>query len=103
VPFSQLFRFATKTDYILMAVGTICACAMGTALPSFALLWGNMTNSFSDPDKMVDASWGVMFNFIEIGVGAVFAGWGMFGCWMITGERQGIACRKQYLQSLLKQ
>ena len=27
----------------------------------------------------------------------------MFAGWMITGERQGIACRKAYLKSLLKQ
>lgn len=69
-----------------MIVGTICACAMGTALPSFALLWGSMTNSFgSGGDEMVNASREVMYNFIEIGVGAVFAGWGMFACWMVTG------------------
>ena len=44
-----------------------------------------------------------MFNFLEIGIAAVMAGWGMFACWMTTGERQGIACSKQYLRSLLKQ
>ncbi len=88
---------------ILMTVGTICACAMGAAMPSFALLWGNMTNSFGDSNRMVDASRDVMFNFIQIGAGALVAGWGMFGCWMVTGERQGIACRKEYLKSLLKQ
>ena len=27
----------------------------------------------------------------------------MFACWMIAGERQGIACRKAYLRSLLGQ
>lgn len=27
----------------------------------------------------------------------------MFACWMIAGERQGIACRKAYLRSLLRQ
>ena len=70
-----------------MGIGTICACAMGAALPFFALLWGNMTDSFSDPDKnkMVEAAKGVMFNFFEIGAGALVAGWGMFACWMITG------------------
>jgi ATP-binding cassette subfamily B (MDR/TAP) protein 1 len=49
----ELFRFATKYDAVLMVIGTICACAMGTALPSFALLWGNMTNSFGDSNMMV--------------------------------------------------
>jgi ATP-binding cassette subfamily B (MDR/TAP) protein 1 len=44
-----------------------------------------------------------MYNFIEIGIGAFFAGWGMFAFWSITGERQGIACRKKYLKSLLRQ
>lgn len=60
----DLFRFATKFDVMLMVVGSICACAMGTALPSFALLWGNMTDSFGDNNKMVETSKGVMFNFI---------------------------------------
>jgi ATP-binding cassette subfamily B (MDR/TAP) protein 1 len=41
-----LFRFANKTDYILMVVGSIAALAMGAALPAFALLWGSMTDSF---------------------------------------------------------
>lgn len=63
ISYLSLFRFADQRDMILMAVGTLCACAMGAALPSFALLWGNMTNSFGDSNLMVDASRGVMFNF----------------------------------------
>jgi ATP-binding cassette subfamily B (MDR/TAP) protein 1 len=47
-PFMSLFRFATKTDIILMVVGTICASVMGVALPAFAILWGNMTNSYGN-------------------------------------------------------
>ena len=44
-----------------------------------------------------------MFVFLYIGAGAFFAGWLMFACWMIAGERQTIACRKAYLKSLLQQ
>jgi ATP-binding cassette subfamily B (MDR/TAP) protein 1 len=44
-----------------------------------------------------------MIQFILIGLGAWAAGWGMFACWMIAGERQGIALRKEYLKSLLRQ
>jgi ATP-binding cassette subfamily B (MDR/TAP) protein 1 len=86
-----------------MGLGAICACGMGTALPAFALLWGNMTNSFGNGDAMVENSKETLLNFIYIAIGALVAGWGMFACWMISGERQGIACRKQYLRSLLKQ
>ena len=44
-----------------------------------------------------------MFIFIYIGLGAFAAGFGMSACWMIAGERQSIACRKEYLRSLLRQ
>jgi hypothetical protein len=38
----------------MIAAGTVAALAMGTALPAFALLWGDMTNSFADGgDSMV--------------------------------------------------
>lgn len=90
VGFFSLFRFATKTDIILITIGSLCAAAMGVALPAFAILWGNMTNDFTSSAKMEEASKATMLNFIYIGLGAFAAGWGMFACWMIAGERQGI-------------
>lgn len=98
----ELFRFAKKADIILMVVGSIGAAAMGVAMPSFALLWGNMTNSFGSGD-LVGSARNIMLDFIYIGIAAFVAGWLMFACWMISGERQAIECRKQYLRSLLKQ
>ena len=103
VSWFSLFRFATGTDTILIVIGSICAAAMGVALPSFAILWGNMTNNFNNSTEMENAGKTTMLNFIYIGLGAFLAGWGMFASWMISGERQGIACRKAYLRSLLKQ
>jgi ATP-binding cassette subfamily B (MDR/TAP) protein 1 len=73
-------------------------------MPCFALLWGNMTTTFSQgDDQIVDASRNVMFQFFGIGGGAFVAAWVMYGCWMIAGERQAIKCRKEYLKSLLAQ
>lgn len=86
-----------------MIAGTIGASAMGASMPSFAYIWGNMTNSFSDANSMVDRSRETMLIFIYVGVASFFAAWIMFACWMITGERQAIACRKAYLRSLLSQ
>ena len=72
-----------------MAVGTFAAFGAGIAMPAFALLWGNMTDSFqtsnSDPDAMVKAAKKVMFNFLEIGSAVFVACWIMMACWMITG------------------
>ena len=101
--FKSLFRFATPTDNLLMIVGSICAAAVGVAIPMFTVLWGDMTNHFQSAADMEQASKGIMFNFLKIGAGTFGAGWGMFACWMIAGERQGITCRKEYLKSLLRQ
>ena len=62
-----------------------------------------MTDSFLDADKMVDESRQILIYFIAIGAACFFTAWIMFACWMIAGERQGIACRKAYLRSLLGQ
>ena len=99
----SLFRFATTTDVILIVIGSISAAAMGVALPAFAILWGDMTDSFGDSAQMEEAAKKSMLNFIYIGIGTFVGGWLMFACWMISGERQGIACRKAYLRSLLQQ
>ena len=103
VSWCSLFRFATTTDALLIVLGTICAAATGVAMPIFSILWGDMTNSFGNASDTENAAKGIMLNFLYIGLGAFAAGWGMFACWMISGERQGIACRKAYLRSLLRQ
>lgn len=97
-----MFRFATKLDVVLMIVGSIAALAMGVALPSFSYIWGQMTDAFASQD-MVEASRQTLLTFLYVGIGALFAGWLMFACWMISGERQAISCRKAYLRSLLRQ
>ena len=85
VSWCSLFRFATGTDVVLIVVGSICASAMGVALPAFSILWGDMTNSFGNSSEMENAAKTAMLNFIYIGIGAFAAGWGMFACWMIAG------------------
>ena len=51
-----MFRFATSLDIILMIIGSIAAMATGASMPAFAYIWGRMTDSFSDPDLMVEKS-----------------------------------------------
>jgi ATP-binding cassette, subfamily B (MDR/TAP), member 1 len=69
-----------------MIVGSIASLAMGTTLISFALLLGEMTDSFNKGgDEMVKVAKDVMLKFIYVGIGALVAGWLMFACWMISG------------------
>lgn len=86
-----------------MALGSLGAIAMGASMPAFAFLMGDMLNGFASTDEMVEESKKTMLTFIYVGIGVFFAGWLMFACWMVTGERQAINCRKAYLKSLLRQ
>ena len=45
-----MFRFADSIDIILMIIGSIGAIVSGTAIPSFAYIWGLSTDTFLDPD-----------------------------------------------------
>ena len=95
VSFFSLFRFATGFDIFLMIVGIIAALAVGAALPSFAFLWGMITDDIvGGGDKMVEAARDSMLIFIYVGIGIFFAGALMYSTWMIAGERQAIKCRK---------
>ena len=44
-----------------------------------------------------------MLEMVYLGVGALAAGWAMVTCWKVAGERQGVTCRKRYLEALLHQ
>ena len=52
---------------------------------------------------MVEAARQTLFIFLYVAAGMLVFGWLMYACWIITGERQAIACRKAYLAALLKQ
>lgn len=45
----------------------------------------------------------LMLEICLLGVIGMISGLVMYACWMVTGERQVITCRKEYLKSLLKQ
>ncbi|XP_075951113.1 bile salt export pump [Anarhichas minor] len=50
VGFFQLFRFATCHDVLMMAVGSVCAVAHGSAQPLMLLVFGLLTDTFIEYD-----------------------------------------------------
>jgi hypothetical protein len=63
-------------------------------MPLFALLWGNMLDSFKKGSDLGNATLDMLLIFIYLGVAVFVTGWIMIGSWAITGERQSIECRK---------
>lgn len=87
----------------MITAGVILAALNGIGIPLFSLLWGDLVDSLMNSSEALDKAKSVMLDFVYLGIGVFFAGWGSFTCWMITGSRQSIECRKLYLQKLLKQ
>lgn len=78
VSFFELLRFATKTDVLLMILGSAAAIINGIALPMFALIFGQMTDSFSPTstgDDIVDAAGTQALYFLYIGLGSFALSW----------------------------
>jgi ATP-binding cassette subfamily B (MDR/TAP) protein 1 len=73
-----------------MALGTFMAICNGASMPLFALLWGNMLDSFAGYDDMVNQTFHMLLLFIYVGLGVFASGWVMVAAWLITGERQSI-------------
>jgi hypothetical protein len=48
VGFFKMFRFADKTDFFLMTLGTGASIVAGGLVPVYALAWGKMIDAFSE-------------------------------------------------------
>lgn len=89
VKYFDLFRFASKSDKIVMIIGSIFAAINGATMPFFMYLLGDMINSFSgnDPDEIVTQAGIYSVYFVYVGIVSFVCSWLMFSCWIITGER----------------
>ena len=106
VSFSELFRFATTTDRIMMVVGTIGAAIGGAGMPLFALLLGNVTSQFAPGHtgkEIFNAAAQICWEFLVVGAGSWLACYFGFAFWNIAGDKQSIEIRKRYFRSLLSQ
>ncbi|KAF5175061.1 Abc transporter b family member [Thalictrum thalictroides] len=106
IPFYKLFSFADSKDVLLMVIGTIAAVVNGMAMPTVALLLGDMINAFGqnahNSNTLREVS-KVALSFVILAVGAGIASFFQVSCWMITGERQAGRMRSLYLKTILRQ
>ncbi|KAJ7095812.1 P-loop containing nucleoside triphosphate hydrolase protein [Mycena belliarum] len=129
VSFSELFRFSTKFELLIDAIGLAAAIASGAAQPLMTILFGNLVNQFVEFQVVVNtidhgdaaASAGasallpqVARNFRHqaslLAVYLVVIGVGMFLCtyaymyiYVYTAEANAKRIRERYLQAVLRQ
>ena len=60
------FRFSGSNERFLMFVGTLCAVAHGASMPAMILIFGNMSDTLINNDKMASFVEDNMSTFIAI-------------------------------------
>ena len=79
VPFLKLFSFADRWDYVLMAVGSLGACAHGASVPVFFIFFGKLINIIGlaslFPTTVAGQVAKYSLDFVYLGVVILFSSW----------------------------
>jgi ATP-binding cassette subfamily B (MDR/TAP) protein 1 len=91
VPFMKLFSFADRWDYVLMAVGSVGACAHGASVPVFFIFFGKLINIIGlatlFPTTVSGRVAKYSLDFVYLGVVILFSSWtGARSLWLACPE-----------------
>lgn len=108
--FLTLYRYASRMDIIIIAIGSVCAIAAGVILPVMTIVFGSLNGTFAGyfngtvsyaafMDEMTD----LVLKFVYLGIGEFFAVYISTVAFIYTGEHISDKIREQYLASCLRQ
>ncbi|CAN0230516.1 unnamed protein product [Ascophyllum nodosum] len=100
--FFDLFFFADKVDWMLMAVGTLCAAGAGVIMPLFSIVFGDILDAFHGPDPTKQVNKNAIY-FVYLAVVSFFLNGGLNVLFAMSSERQIRRMRMTYLSSALRQ
>ncbi|KAI9256130.1 P-loop containing nucleoside triphosphate hydrolase protein [Helicostylum pulchrum] len=107
IAFSKLFRFATRTELLLIVIAGICSAGTGVLLPASILIFGDLINdltgSLDHPSQLLEFTLPAIHVMVYIGVAAFATGYVSNCLWIVTGAKQTRRIRSLYLHSVLKQ
>jgi ATP-binding cassette, subfamily B (MDR/TAP), member 1 len=108
VPFVKLFRFTTRKEKLLMALGCLAAAIHGALTPMFTILFGNVIQTFGESDQgdsshVVSSIGGLAKWFLVLGGIAFVTSFIQVRCQMVVATRTSIRIRKKYFRSLMRQ
>ncbi|KAK3611392.1 hypothetical protein CHS0354_036589 [Potamilus streckersoni] len=121
VSLSDLFRYASCLDVLMMVIGSFFSIIHGAAWPVLFIFFGDMTNDFvkgpsgssynftvnQTQDEMKaqfeeNMTKNVLY-YIYIGAAVSVAGYIQMSCWTMSCERQVLKIRKNFFKSILRQ
>ncbi|CAG8542549.1 14607_t:CDS:2, partial [Cetraspora pellucida] len=108
--YSQLYRFATKRDWLIMIIGLVFAGAAGATMPVMTIIFGRMIDYFTlflthqiSNDEFSNKINLYSLYFIYLAILTFVATYIYMATWVYTGERQARAIRENYLRAILRQ
>ncbi|PYH88449.1 ABC multidrug transporter Mdr1 [Aspergillus ellipticus CBS 707.79] len=110
VSFFGLFRYASRTDLIIMFVSGICAIVAGAALPLFTILFGSLASAFRGI-ALYEISYESFYHqltknvlyFVYLGIAEFVTVYISTVGFIYTGEHITQKIREHYLESILRQ
>lgn len=110
VSFFQLYRYATVNDLIFVAIGTLTAILSGALLPMMTILFGALSQTFSDffLDKATSGHLTHEINrfatyFLALAVSEFVMCYTSTVLFIYTGEHVTQKIREEYLRAVLRQ
>lgn len=107
---STLYRYASRNDLLIMAVGSVCAIASGAALPLMTVIFGNLQGTFQNYferkisyDAFTDELARLVLYFVYLGIGEFVVTYVSTVVFIYTGEHISAKIREHYLESCMKQ
>ncbi|CAM9819511.1 unnamed protein product, partial [Ectocarpus sp. 12 AP-2014] len=109
VSIAKLFSYTDGKDKLYMFVGVIAAVIHSCMMPLFIANFGSTLDELGEPVEDSDektvlesvASFCILFGVIGFVAGVV--GFVLVALWSISGERQALRMRREYVKCILKQ
>ncbi|KAJ1887790.1 hypothetical protein LPJ66_008927, partial [Kickxella alabastrina] len=112
----KLFRFASKFDLLLYALGTVCSCAAGILTPAMTIVFSSLVQALinfnmwieegknDEAHKLLDhESRKFCLWFLILGIIMWVVSYGVNLCWSVAAENQGLRIREMYYESIMRQ
>lgn len=110
VGLSALYRYATRVDLALLAVGAVFSITAGAIMPLMTVVFGSLQNTFAGVfngsttyDQFMDEMTRLVLYFVYLGIGMFFATYIATTTFIYTGEHIADKIREHYMESCLKQ
>ncbi|KAJ1555502.1 hypothetical protein HK405_001296, partial [Cladochytrium tenue] len=112
VPYQTLYRYATPFDWLLMAIGSVAAAAVGVSQPLVSIVFNDLTTTLvtypystspTRDDDLIASAVHAALELLGIGITVLVCAFAFYSSWNVAGERQARRLREEYLAAILRQ